>query len=215
MKERIISILKSTGKILIVVSVVLNITTIGPTLLPTSHSKIDSSILSARHTPAMYDPLTHTYTYTIDDYINQTTENQVKELLSKMSTTDIAVITIDSHGGMAVSGTNIADMLIMTNKHVVLKCTGMAASAAAVVLLAGKERVVSPSAMVIFHEPYLNSDNTGDLKTRSFELNKIQLEYLNQNFDFQNKIGRNHFTTYAIGGDLILLGSEFNQLFGK
>lgn len=150
------------------------------------------------------------YDYALTSEITAKTALEVKNQLIKLTPDDHLTILIDSPGGSMMASMNICDML-KDRKDVTLKVDHLAASGAALVLLSNENRIVSDSAIVLFHLPYVDID--GEYYMRSYMMNKIQIDWLNINFDFENKLGHDKFMTFALGGDLILMGKDFKLVF--
>ena len=80
----------------------------------------------------------HFLRYTSDDYTANTLQAQLLYLDSVDSTQDISIY-LNSPGGSVTAGLGIYDTMQFINSDVATICTGMAASMAAVLLVAGTE----------------------------------------------------------------------------
>ncbi|MCD8282149.1 MAG: ATP-dependent Clp protease proteolytic subunit, partial [Prevotella sp.] len=90
----------------------------------------------------------------IDDYTANTLQAQMLYLDSVDPGKDISVY-INSPGGSVVAGLGIYDTMQFISSDVSTLCTGMAASMAAVLLVAGQEgkRQALPHSRVMIHQP--------------------------------------------------------------
>ena len=70
-------------------------------------------------------------------------------------------VYINSPGGEVSSGLAAYDMLSLIEAPVITFCIGQAASMAAILFLAGKERIMLPNSTVMIHDP---APGGGDLK---------------------------------------------------
>lgn len=90
----------------------------------------------------------------VDDYTANTLQAQLLYLDSADSGKDISIY-INSPGGSVTAGLGIYDTMQFISSDVATICTGMAASMAAVLLVAGKEgkRSALPHSRVMIHQP--------------------------------------------------------------
>lgn len=90
----------------------------------------------------------------IDDYTANTLQAQLLYLDSVDNGKDISIY-INSPGGSVTAGLGIYDTMQFISSDVATICTGLAASMAAVLLVAGKEKKRSalPHARVMIHQP--------------------------------------------------------------
>ena len=90
----------------------------------------------------------------IDDYTANTLQAQLLYLDSVDSGKDISIY-LNSPGGSVTAGLGIYDTMQFISSDVATICTGMAASMAAVLLVAGKEgkRSALPHSRVMIHQP--------------------------------------------------------------
>ncbi|MFW5523654.1 MAG: ATP-dependent Clp protease proteolytic subunit, partial [Segatella copri] len=90
----------------------------------------------------------------IDDYTANTLQAQLLYLDSVDSTQDISIY-LNSPGGSVTAGLGIYDTMQFISSDVDTICTGMAASMAAVLLVAGQEgkRSALPHSRVMIHQP--------------------------------------------------------------
>ena len=90
----------------------------------------------------------------IDDYTANTLQAQLLYLDSVDNATAIS-IHVNSPGGSVTAGLGLSDTLQFISSDVATICTGMAASMAAVLLVAGQEgkRSALPHSRVMIHQP--------------------------------------------------------------
>jgi ATP-dependent Clp protease, protease subunit len=91
----------------------------------------------------------------IDDELANTVIAQLLFLQSEDPEKDIAVY-VNSPGGVVTAGLSIYDTMQLVRPDVVTFCTGMAASAASVLLAGGAagKRFALPHARIIIHQPW-------------------------------------------------------------
>lgn len=86
---------------------------------------------------------------------------------------DDVVINLSSGGGEVVAASEIYTALRQSDKHVVINVTGMAASAASVIAMAGDEINISPTAQIMIHQASIGiQGNKDDLEKISDLLDK-------------------------------------------
>lgn len=86
---------------------------------------------------------------------------------------DDVVINLSSGGGEVVAASEIYTALRQSDKHVVINVTGMAASAASVIAMAGDEINISPTAQIMIHQASISiQGNKDDLEKISDLLDK-------------------------------------------
>ena len=90
----------------------------------------------------------------VDDYTANVLQAQLLYLDSVDNTKDISIY-INSPGGSVTAGLGIYDTMQFISSKVATICTGMAASMAAVLLVAGEEgrRSALPHSRVMIHQP--------------------------------------------------------------
>lgn len=114
----------------------------------------------------------------IDDYTANTLQAQLLYLDSVDSDKDISIY-INSPGGSVSAGLGIYDTMQFINSDVATICTGMAASMAAVLLVAGKEgkRAALPHSRVMIHQPMGGAKGqASDIEITAREIQKYKKE---------------------------------------
>ena len=114
----------------------------------------------------------------IDDYTANTLQAQLLYLDSVDSGKDISIY-INSPGGSVYAGLGIYDTMQFISSDVATICTGMAASMAAVLLVAGKEgkRSALPHSRVMIHQPLGGvQGQASDIEIEAKEIMKIKKE---------------------------------------
>ncbi len=114
----------------------------------------------------------------IDDYTANTLQAQMLYLDSVDPGKDIALY-INSPGGSVVAGLGIYDTMQFITSHVSTLCTGMAASMAAVLLVAGQEgkRQALPHSRVMIHQPLGGvQGQASDIEIEAREIQKYKKE---------------------------------------
>ncbi len=114
----------------------------------------------------------------IDDYTANTLQAQLLYLDSVEQGKDIAVY-INSPGGSVVAGLGIYDTMQFIASDVATLCTGMAASMAAVLLVAGQEgkRQALPHSRVMIHQPLGGvQGQASDIEIEAREIQKYKKE---------------------------------------
>ena len=117
----------------------------------------------------------------IDDYTANTLQAQLLYLDSVDSGKDISIY-INSPGGSVYAGLGIYDTMQFISSDVATICTGMAASMAAVLLVAGKEgkRSALTHSRVMIHQPMGGAQGqASDLVIQANEIMRLR-ERLNQ-----------------------------------
>ena len=93
---------------------------------------------------------------------------------------DDVVVNINSNGGNVYAASEIYTMLRSYSGKVTINVTGMAASAASVIAMAGDEVVMSPTAQMMVHNVWTNiAGNANDLRAESENLDKADQSILN------------------------------------
>ena len=114
----------------------------------------------------------------IDDYTANTLQAQLLYLDSVDPGKDINVY-LNSPGGSVSAGLGIYDTMQFITSDVATICTGMAASMAAVLLVAGKEgkRSALPHSRVMIHQPLGGvSGQASDIEIEAREIQKLKKE---------------------------------------
>lgn len=114
----------------------------------------------------------------IDDYTANTLEAQLLYLDSADPGKDISIY-INSPGGSVYAGLGIYDTMQFIQSDVATICTGMAASMAAVLLVAGKEgkRSALPHSRVMIHQPMGGAQGqASDIEITAREIQKLKKE---------------------------------------
>ena len=114
----------------------------------------------------------------INDYTANTLQAQLLYLDSVDNTKDISIY-INSPGGSVYAGLGIYDTMQFINSDVATICTGMAASMAAVLLVAGKEgnRSALTHSRVMIHQPMGGAQGqASDIEITAREIAKLKKE---------------------------------------
>ena len=114
----------------------------------------------------------------IDDYTANTLQAQLLYLDSVESGKDISIY-INSPGGSVYAGLGIYDTMQFINSDVATICTGMAASMAAVLLVAGTEgkRSALTHSRVMIHQPMGGAQGqASDIEITAREIQKLKKE---------------------------------------
>jgi ATP-dependent Clp protease protease subunit len=114
----------------------------------------------------------------IDDYTANTLQAQLLYLDSVDPSKDISIY-INSPGGSVSAGLGIYDTMQFVNSDVATICTGMAASMAAVLLVAGQEgkRSALPHSRVMIHQPMGGAQGqASDIEITAREIQKYKKE---------------------------------------
>lgn len=114
----------------------------------------------------------------IDDYTSNTLQAQLLYLDSCDPGKDISIY-INSPGGSVYAGLGIYDTMQFISSDVVTICTGMAASMAAVLLVAGKQgkRSALPHSRVMIHQPMGGAQGqASDIEITAREIQKLKKE---------------------------------------
>ena len=117
----------------------------------------------------------------INDYTANTLQAQLLYLDSVDNTKDISIY-INSPGGSVYAGLGIYDTMQFINSDVATICTGMAASMAAVLLVAGAEgkRSALPHSRVMIHQPMGGAQGqASDIEITAREIAKLKKELYN------------------------------------
>ena len=114
----------------------------------------------------------------IDDYTANTLQAQLLYLDSTDPGKDISIY-INSPGGSVYAGLGIYDTMQFVQSDVATTCTGMAASMAAVLLVAGQEgkRAALPHSRVMIHQPLGGAQGqASDIEITAREIMKLKKE---------------------------------------
>ena len=117
----------------------------------------------------------------VDDYSANTIQAQLLYLDSVDPGKDISIY-INSPGGSVTAGLGIYDTMQFISSDVATLCTGMAASMAAVVLVAGKEgkRSALKHSRVMIHQPLGGvQGQASDIEIEAREIQKFKKELYN------------------------------------
>lgn len=114
----------------------------------------------------------------VNDYTANVLQAQMLYLDSVDNTKDISIY-INSPGGSVSAGLGIYDTMQFVSSDVQTICTGMAASMAAVLLVAGKEgkRSALPHSRVMIHQPMGGAQGqASDIEITAREIQKLKKE---------------------------------------
>lgn len=114
----------------------------------------------------------------VDDYTANVLQAQLLYLDSVNNTKDISIY-INSPGGSVTAGLGIYDTMQFISSKVATICTGMAASMAAVLLVAGEEgrRSALPHSRVMIHQPLGGvQGQASDIEIEAREIQKFKKE---------------------------------------
>ena len=114
----------------------------------------------------------------VDDYTANVIQAQLLYLDSSDPGKDISIY-INSPGGSVYAGLGIYDTMQFIGSDVATICTGMAASMAAVLLVAGKEgkRAALPHSRVMIHQPMGGAQGqVSDMEITLTEIQKLKKE---------------------------------------
>ena len=114
----------------------------------------------------------------VDDYTANTLQAQLRYLDSVDPGKDISIY-INSPGGSVYAGLGIYDTMQFISSDVATICTGMAASMAAVLLVAGAEgkRSALPHSRVMIHQPMGGAQGqASDIEITAREIQKLKKE---------------------------------------
>ena len=114
----------------------------------------------------------------VNDYTANVLQAQMLYLDSVDSAKDISIY-INSPGGSVYAGLGIYDTMQFINSDVQTICTGMAASMAAVLLVAGKEgkRSALPHSRIMSHQPMGGAQGqASDIEITAREIQKLKKE---------------------------------------
>ena len=114
----------------------------------------------------------------VDDYTANVLQAQLLYLDSVDNTKDISIY-INSPGGSVTAGLGIYDTMQFISSKVATICTGMAASMAAVLLVAGEEgrRSALPHSRVMIHQPMGGvQGQASDIEIEAREIQKFKKE---------------------------------------
>lgn len=114
----------------------------------------------------------------VDDYTANVLQAQLLYLDSVDNTKDISIY-INSPGGSITAGLGIYDTMQFISSKVATICTGMAASMAAVLLVAGEEgrRSALPHSRVMIHQPLGGvQGQASDIEIEAREIQKFKKE---------------------------------------
>lgn len=157
----------------------------------------------------------------IDDYTANTLQAQLLYLDSVDPGKDISIY-INSPGGSVYAGLGIYDTMQFISSDVATICTGMAASMAAVLLVAGKEgkRAALPHSRVMIHQPLGGvQGQASDIEITAREIQKLKHElyqiisvHSNQPFE---KVWENSDRDYWMTSQEALEYGMIDQVMGK
>ena len=112
----------------------------------------------------------------IEDYKwleSDVTSYQIAKELSGITTEEIDVY-INSYGGSVAAGLAIYNSLKQHKAKVKTYCDGFACSIASVIFMAGDERMMSGSSLLMVHNPWTNvSGNAEELRKTADDLDKM------------------------------------------
>ncbi|MDE7117083.1 MAG: ATP-dependent Clp endopeptidase proteolytic subunit ClpP [Bacteroidaceae bacterium] len=114
----------------------------------------------------------------VNDYTANVLQAQMLYLDSVDTAKDISIY-INSPGGSVYAGLGIYDTMQFVNSDVQTICTGMAASMAAVLLVAGKEgkRSALPHSRIMIHQPMGGAQGqASDIEITAREIQKLKKE---------------------------------------
>lgn len=103
-------------------------------------------------------------------WINEIDHDSAISVVKKMrfliaESSDPITLAISSHGGEVQAGLLILDAITTSGVDVVTCCVGTAYSMGAILLSAGKKRLILPNSSVMIHQPLINSCSGGSCDT--------------------------------------------------
>ena len=103
-----------------------------------------------------------------------------KDALANVDTPNL-LVRINSYGGEVAEGLAIYSLLSDFKGHLITKVDGMACSAAAIVFMAGQERIVPENGLLMIHNAWIQgaSGNANDLRKTAEDLDTITKPSLN------------------------------------
>ncbi len=103
-----------------------------------------------------------------------------KDAIDNVDTPNL-VVRINSYGGEVAEGLAIYSLLSDFKGHLITKVDGMACSAAAVVFMAGQERIVPESGLLMIHNAWTSgvSGNANELRKTAEDLDNITKPSIN------------------------------------
>ena len=98
--------------------------------------------------------------------------------LSKIETQNLRV-RINSYGGSVSSGLAIYNLLKTSSKHIITQNDGFACSAASVIFMAGDERIMPKTSLLMIHNAWTYGyGNANDFRKMAEDLDKVTLPSL-------------------------------------
>ena len=143
----------------------------------------------------------------VNDYTANVLQAQMLYLDSVDNTKDISIY-INSPGGSVYAGLGIYDTMQFINSDVQTICTGMAASMAAVLLVAGKEgkRSALPHSRIMIHQPMGGAQGqASDIEITAREIQKLKKELYTIIAEHSHTAGCGKTVNWAEGKTGILL----------
>lgn len=134
---------------------------------------LSSTVLLSNKDSLPSKPVFSPNIYFYKDVLAETCSALVEEIdaYSKVDSSAVINLHIQSHGGSAVSSFYVSDF--MKHKNVNTYIDGMAASAASIISVSGKKRFMSKHSFMLIHQP---SIELGYMKYRIIEDEKYNLE---------------------------------------
>lgn len=152
----------------------------------------------------------HVFGLKIVTEINHETSDALDQALAITGPGDELDITINSGGGQVFAGVHMMEALLNTNRNVVCYVNdGMAASAAAMILMGCQHKVVAPQAHILFHLPYM-IDKEGEM-VRNPMISEWTVLLMNSTSCLKNFMNEPDYDRFLMGADITYTGVEFNQ----
>lgn len=156
----------------------------------------------------MADALSKEIPVNVQGEFNEEMANSVIPVIQKATKDDVLVIKINSPGGQMIVLDDILEAIHTSKAKSVCIVSGLAASAAAMLLVNCDETAVTNGAVILFHLPYYKTPY-GPL--RDPIVSEMALIQLNNKLNFERLIGHEKYVAFLLGYDIVISGAEFNN----
>jgi ATP-dependent protease ClpP protease subunit len=134
----------------------------------------------------------------------------ISSALSRNASADRIEVRLNSPGGEVTEGTAIFNALRLDGRPVTVRVTGLAASIAATIAMAGDEIVIEPGGMMMIHNPHLSlrQAEAGELRKGAALLDKTKAAMLSVFDERTGDASSREQLSEAMDAETWLTGSE-------
>jgi membrane-bound ClpP family serine protease len=159
-----------------------------------------------------------TYKFTLPEVINEGSLKGLRNVLDSAYDKDVITIDTDSFGGSSEEMILTISSMARTKAHTICIAREYSASAAALITLACKSRVIHDDAILLFHMPRVISERDGQrsvvhvitINSKFFYYRAVAEQYaiFMESLGVKKIIGKRKFEEMIRGKDILIYGRE-------